>query len=187
MPMMSRIFAAVAVVALSCAGSDGWTQRESFYREARCGLSVDSTRTLAERFGGSEWICATPSAQLTECNFRVGRTRVSLDFEDGKMQSVEDGDYFGITGMATRPKVNVCSGARSRSVIITPPDAGWIGAAISIDGQPIGTITAGHAQSIDIPLGRHVLQVEKAGRVAMKREITVPDGTLREPPEVELR
>jgi hypothetical protein len=71
-------------------------------------------------------------------------------------------------------------------VIITPPDAGWIGAAISVNGQVIGTITAGHAQSVDVPLGRHVLQVEKAGRV-MKREITVPDDTLREPPEVELR
>lgn len=186
---MWRIFAAVAVVALSCAGSDGWTQRESFYREARCGLSVDSTRALAERSGGSDWLCRTPSEGLTECNFSVGRTRVDLDFEDSKLQTVADGDYFGITGFATRPKVNVCTGARSRSVIvtITPPDAGWIGAAISVDGQPIGTMTTRHAQSVDVPLGRHVLQVEKTGRVAMRREITVPDGKLREPPEVEFR
>jgi hypothetical protein len=184
---MWRIFAGVSVVALSCAGSDGWTQRESFYRAARCGLSVDSTRTLAERFGGSEWICATPSERLTECNFEVRRTRVDLAFADGKLQSVADGDYFGITGFATRPKVNVCTGARSRSVIITSPDAGWIGAAISADGEPIGTITAGHAHSVEVPLGRHVLQVEKAGRAAIKREITIPDGTLRQAPEVELR
>ena len=100
---------------------------------------------------------------------------------------MEDGDYFGITGFASRPKVNVCTGAQSRSVIVTPPDAGWIGAAIVVDGQPIGMITAGHAQSVDVPLGRHILQVEKAGRVAMKREIAVPGGTLREPLEVELR
>lgn len=184
---MWRIFGAVAVVALSCACSDGWKQRESFYREARCGLSVDSTRAIAERSGGSDWLCLTPREGLTECNFRVRQTRVDLDFEDGKLQSVQDGYYFGITGFATRPKVNVCTGARSRGVIITPPDAGWIGAAISVDGQVIGTITARHAQSVDVPLGRHVLQVEKAGRGMMKREITVPGGTLREAPEVELR
>lgn len=184
---MWRISASVAVVALSGACSDGWTQRESFYGAARCGLSVDSARAFAQRTGGSDWLCRTPSEGLMECNFRVGRTRVDLDFVDGKLQSVEDGDYFGITGFATRPKVNVCTGARSRSVIITPPDAGWIGAAISVDGQAIGTITARHAQSIDVPLGRHVLHLEKAGRRAIKREITVPDGTLREPPEIDLR
>ena len=184
---MWRILAAVAVLALSCAGSDGWTHRESFYRESRCGQSVASARTLAERLGGSEWICATASAQLMECNFRVGRTRVSLDFEDAKLQSVEDGDYFGITGFASRPKVNVCSGTRSRSVIIMPPDPGWTGATISIDGQVIGRITADHAQSVDVPLGRHILQVAKSGRGTLQREITVPDGRLREPPEVEWR
>jgi len=184
---MWRIFAAFAVVAVSCAGTGGWTQRESFYREAGCSLPVESVRVIAERFGGSDWICATPSERATECNFEVGRTRVSLDFEDGKLQSVEDGDYFGITGVATRPKVNVCSGVRSRDVYITAPDDGWIGAAISIDGQPIGTITAGHTQSVHVRLGRHVLRVEKADRAAIKRESSVADGTLREPPVVELR
>jgi hypothetical protein len=184
---MTRIFAALAVFAVSCTGTERWTQRESFYREARCGMAVDSAGALAERLGGSEWICRALSARLTECNFEVGRTRVSMDFEDGKLQSLEDGDYFGITGFASRPKVNVCTGARSRSVIITPPDAGWIGAVISVDGQSIGTITAGHAQSVDVPLGRHVLQAEKPDRAVIKREITVPDGTLREPPEVKLR
>jgi hypothetical protein len=182
--IMSRIIVLTAVVALSCGG---WKQRDSFYREARCGLSVDTTRTLAERSGGTGWICATPSAQLTVCNFRVGQTRVSLEFEDGKLQSLEDGDYFGIKGFASRPKENVCTRGRSRSVIITVPDNSWIGAAISANGEVIGTITAGHAQSVDVPLGRYILQVAKSGHGALRHEITVPDGTLRVPPEVDFR
>src|SRR5215212_4833148 len=58
-------------------------------------------------------------------------------------------------------------------------DQSWIGATISVDGQPVGRITAGHNETVDVPLGRHVLKVEKAGRAATRREITVPDGTLR--------
>jgi hypothetical protein len=183
---MWRIFAALAVCAVSCSGPHRWPQRESFYREARCGLSVDSTRTLAERSGGSDWLCRMPTDRLTECNFEVGRTRVLLEFDDGKLQSVEDGDYFGITGMAMRPRLNVCSGERSRDMYITPRDKSWIGATISVDGQPVGKITAGHTETVYVPIGLHILQIKKAGRTAIRREITVPDGTLRRPQEVEL-
>lgn len=67
-----------------------------------------------------------------------------------------------------------------------PRRRGWIGAAISVDGQVIGTMIADNAQSVEIPLGRHIVQVEKAGRTAVKHELMVPDATLRQPPEIEL-
>ena len=83
-----------------------------------------------------------------------------------------------------RPKINVCTGARSRLLAIVPADGSWVGATVSVDGQAIGTITTSTWQGIHVPLGRHTLRVEKTGRDAVVKQITVPDGLIREPTEV---
>jgi hypothetical protein len=184
--MRHEIMIAALAFAVSCAGTGAWPQRHTFYREVECGLSVDRVRSLADRYDGEGWICHNPAERKTECSFAANRTRVTVEFEDGKVRTIEDGDQFGVTGMATRPKVNLCSGARSRVVMIVPRDNSWIGAAITADGQSVGGVTAGHAQGVYVPLGRYVLSVDKAGREPLKVEINVPDGTLREPPTVKL-
>jgi hypothetical protein len=187
MNAMRRLQTIIAIaLAVACAGAGPWPQRDAFYGEVHCGLSIESVRSLVERYEGDGWICHDPAAQMTECSFMAGRTRVTFEFEDGKIRTIEDGDQFGVTGMATRPKVGLCSGARSRSVMIVPRDDSWIGAAITVNGQSIGVVTAGHAQGVYVPLGRYVLNVDKAGREPLKLEINVPDGTLREPPTVKL-
>lgn len=179
------IISAVAF-ALSCAVGSPWSQRKEFYGEVRCDLAVDSVQRLAGHFGGTGWTCYTPSERMTNCSFMAGRTRVTVEFQDGQMRSIEDGDEFGVTGMATRPKLDICSGGRSRHIMIVPHDDSWIGGAITANGKSVGTVTAGHAQGVYVPLGRYVLQFEKAGLAPLKIEIAVPDGTLREPPRVVL-
>ena len=177
------IIAAVAFT-MSCAGT--WSRRDAFYGDVRCGLSVDDTRSLVERYKGEAWTCGNPSERQTDCSFRAGRTRVLIEFEGGRLRTIKDADHFGLTGMATRPKVDLCSGARWRDVLLMPQDDSWIGATIMADGKPVGTVRAGNAEYVSLPLGRYVLSIEKAGREPVKVQISVPEGTLREPPMVKL-
>jgi hypothetical protein len=184
---MKRIFGiSLMCIALSCSGAREWRERETFYSKARCDLSINEARALADHLNESGWSCGSPKPQRDVCNFNVGSTRVMLEFADGRLQSVEDGEHYGITGMAMRPKVDVCTGARSRQLGLVPNDAGWVGATVSVDGQPIGSVTTSNWQGLYVPVGRHTLRIEKPGREALVREITMSDGVLRESPEVTL-
>lgn len=184
--MRGLLLGAAVAFAVSCAWTGPWPRRDAFFADVRCDLSIDAVHSLARRHGGEGWICHSPGERSTECSFSAGRTRVTLEFEEGKARTIEDGDQFGITGMAMRPRSDLCSGARSRAMMIVPGHESWIGAVISVDGREIGTVTTGHPQNLYVPVGRVVLKVTKAGRDPISVEVSVPDGTVRNPPMLQL-
>ncbi len=185
MPNLSMPLLIAIVMSCSCVADR--RERPRFYSAVRCGLSVDEARGLADRYGDSRFTCGSPEGQREECTFSVGRNRVTLVFSGGHLETAEEGELFGITGMATRPRLSVCTGAQSRGVTLAPSDVRWVGATVSVDGEPIGLITTSAWQAgFYVPLGRHVLRVEQRGRDRFVKQITVPDGLVREDQVIEL-
>ena len=147
-------FSCIAAAAVRASSTSCCTTRRPIAgRQSRGCLSVSDARSLVERYKGEGWVCGNPAERQTDCSFRVGRTRVSIEFEDGKLRTITDADHFGLTGMATRPKVDLCSGIRSRHVLVMPHDDSWIGATIMADGRPVGRVRAGNAEYVSVPLG----------------------------------
>jgi hypothetical protein len=135
--------------------------------------------------GGTGWACANPSQSETICSFTVKRTRVLLEFENGGLRRVEDGERFGLTGVASWPRLDVCSGQLSRRFVITAPTTAWVGATITVDGNEVARVRY-RSDSVYLAVGRHTLRVEKPGGEAFVRDIDVSEDLLRQAPEISL-
>ena len=179
-----RLTTLLTLVMLACT-TRGWPQRERFRDQLRCGQQPHEVQAIALQSGGTRWACATPSQSETHCNFIAERTRVLLAFENGGLRRVEDGEQFGLTGIASWPRLDVCSGQIARRFVITAPTTSWVGATISVDGNEVARVRYRN-DSVYLPVGRHTLRVEKSGGEAFVRDIDVPEGLLREAPEISL-
>jgi len=183
--MSSGWLTRIAIVAtLACTTRD-WAQRESFRGQLRCGQRPHEIQAIALQSHGTGWVCGPPSQTETHCNFVVGRTRVRLSFEDGGLRRVEEGERFGLTGVATLPRLDVCTRQLSRQFVIVAPTTDWVGATISVDGDEVARVLYRN-DSVYLPVGQHTLRIVRAGREALVRKIDVPEGLLREPPEIRL-
>jgi hypothetical protein len=179
-----RDTALLALVMLACT-TRGWPQRERFRDQLRCGQPPHEVEAIARQSGGTRWACAKPSESETVCNFTVKLTRVLLEFENGGLRRVEDGEQFGLTGVASWPRLDVCSGQLSRRFVITAPTTAWVDAVITVDGKEVARVRYRN-DSVYLPVGRHTLRVEKAGGEAFVRDINVTEDLLREAPEISL-
>jgi hypothetical protein len=174
-------FASIIGVAVLACTTRGWPQRENFREQLRCGQQQADVKAIADRTGGTGWICGTQN----ECNFTAGKNRVLLGFDNGGLRTVEDGEQFGLTGVASWPRLDVCSGQQFRRFVITAPTTAWVGAAINVDGTEVARVRYRN-DSVYLPLGQHTLRIEKSGREPIVREMDVPGGQVREAPEINL-
>ena len=179
-----RVTGLIALVMLACT-TRGWPQRERFRDQLRCGQQPYEVEAIARRSGGTRWGCAKPSEAETICNFTAKRTRVLLEFESGGLRRVEDGERFGLTGVASWPRLDVCSGQLSRRFVITAATTAWVGAAITVDGNEVARVRYRN-DSVYLPVGRHTLRIEKLGGEAFVRDIDVSEDLLREAPAISL-
>lgn len=173
------LIAVLALGVLACVPPE-WAESERFRAQLRCGQQLLEVQAIALRSGGTGWRCSS-----AECSFEVGRTRVRLDFESGALVAVEDGEQFGVTGFAMRPRLELCTGRLLHGFSISAPDTAWVGAAISVDGKDAGRVRDRN-DSVYLPVGRHTFRVQKPDGEAFVREIDVPEGRVRETLEVNL-
>lgn len=179
-----RTLLILLLATLACT-TNGWPQRESFREELRCGQQPQEVEAIARRNAGEAWTCAARSGSEVGCNFKVGKTRVWLAFDNGGLRSIEEGEQFGLTGVATWPRLDVCTRQQFRRFVITAPTTAWVGAMMTIDGNEIGRVRYRN-DSVYVPLGRHTLRVEKPDMPPVIRELDVTDGQVKEAPEIVL-
>ncbi len=174
------MFGAVAFVALSIVACHlPWGGGAEFVGRLRCGMLLAEVESIAKAVGSHDFACGSPDRRTTECTLRKGGTVIFLHFEGKALRSVEEGQRRGLMGLSLKPKVNLCTGDKTRRVVI---EAGkeWNDAVILVDGRRLGTITAPKAEPIEVPLGSHQIQIIPKAGTPISRRIDLKEG-LEEP------
>jgi PEGA domain len=161
----------LAIAIWSCEGLSRWQDADRFRRQLRCGMTEAQVDTLARSLG-APGIRGTRDSSLGDSAVQKGGTVFWFRFKDGGLQTVRQGQHYGVTGLDTSVIQNVCTLNESREVTvqITAPME-LAGAEISVDGRRWGVLGNPSAGMTihGFPGGQHEIRISKEGYAPIRK------------------
>ena len=165
-PLACLLFAIMALF-VTCAKARRWRSAEEFRSGLRCGMTVEEVNALAQRHGSSSFReVDAPTAGVNHA-LNEGSTVFWFAFDQGALRTVQEGMYFGVTGLKTSIRENLCTGEQTADVTlkVSAPDE-LAGASLAIDGRQALGLSFGpevQANIGSLPSGSHEVRIEKPG------------------------
>jgi len=91
-----------------------------------------------------------------------GDTLVHMELEEARLKRYQVSWTSGFTTQSCNLKADLCSGEPLVQLAIVG-SAEQAGAAVLLDGRAVGELSSEGNRSLDVPLGSHVLTLEKVG------------------------
>lgn len=147
----------LAVVIASCA-SGPWKRAPDFLSRLRCGMSEAETEGEARRYSKVRITrAATSDPELVVIK---GQTYITLGLEAGRIRDYQVSWVSGFMERTYELKRDLCSNELLVELHILGPSSA-AGSTVLLDGEEVGKLSAIGTLTIDVPLGKHYLRVEK--------------------------
>ncbi len=159
--------ASLPLIFSTCGEIRRWRSAEEFRTELRCGMTVQQVEALAEKYGTSSFRAVEQRATGVNHAINEGSTVFWFAFDGGALGKVQEGMYFGITGLKTSIREDLCTGEKTADVTleVTAPTE-LARASLSIDGREALGLSSGpevQANIGSLPSGTHEVRIEKPG------------------------
>jgi hypothetical protein len=158
------------VMSLICLSACGWNGADEFQQQLRCGMSPDEVKAIASKHGATDFR-AVASAPLVTHVVSHNRTFFWLRFGDSGLDFVRRGRQTGLTGSEMQPAVNLCTGEKQGSLLLTiRGTAAMTDAHVVIDSRDVGRLSGGPDYRADVYVssGQHEIALVKDARTVTK-------------------
>ena len=98
---------------VTCRGISEWQQAPAFRSELRCGLTPSQVSEIARRHGSSSFKAVGSDQHWATHALREGGTVFWFRFADGALATVQEGKYFGVTGLRLSVREELCTGGEN--------------------------------------------------------------------------
>jgi hypothetical protein len=167
---MMKLMPFVIVPVLLAGCHRHWSDADEFREALQCGMEAPAVETLARQHGANEFQASGRYPGDPTHYAKKGSSVVDLWFEAGHLVSVRQAEYFGVTGVKTSVRLDICTGMVSGypTLRITAP-AELKNAHVSLNGSPLSQLSGGENPQATlntgtmVGLGDHTLMIEKEG------------------------
>ena len=150
---------ALALVVASCA-SGPWSRTDDFVSRLRCGMSESDVLAEAGRYSKVRVTRAARSDP--ELVVSKGQTQIVLGLEAGRIHDYQVSWVSSFMKRAHGLKRDLCSNEDFVELHILGPSSA-AGSEVLLDTERMGELSALGTITLNVPLGKHRLRVEKAG------------------------
>jgi hypothetical protein len=130
-------------------------------------MTPEDVGAVARQHGSDSFKAFGNGRHWATHGLREGGTVFWLKFEQGRLTTVQEGKYFGVTGLRVSVREQLCTGVTTADVTVrvTAPSE-LAGASMAVDG--VARLGLSHGPQVQatvggLPSGKHVLRIEKPG------------------------
>jgi hypothetical protein len=172
-----------------------WRNADRFQSELKCGQSAEQIIALASKHGAEKHWMRTDDIRegAPRLYVRDGSTVFSFWLSDEKLEAFRQGKYYGISGVRTSLRMNLCTGERTGHpmLYVTAPEE-LKGASLALDGKAFARLSTGDGPADlasgvrELHLGQHEIEITKDGFSPIRRQFTYTSKGFWPPREIRI-